>query len=345
MTLKLTLTLGLTLLAVPALAAGTGKPPASSYDLVLLQSDQAGVAQNQDPDLVNAWDLSLRTGATDLWVSDNGTGLSTVYNFNTGSKEFGVTIPGGVPTGTVGQDTLDGFTITENGRSGSAYFMFDSESGLITGWNPSVDGANAVVAVDNSANHSVYKGLALDQVDKLLYAADFHNNEVQIYDTSFALVKKFTDPNLPRRFAPFNVAFLNGQLYVAFAKRAKGSDDEVDKLGLGYVDIFNKNGKFVKQLIANGPLDAPWGMTIAPSGFGSFAGDLLVGNFGNGWINVFDPSSGAPLGTLSNKRGRPLKIDGLWGLLSGPGAKVTFAAGPNDESHGLLGQIEVHGAN
>jgi uncharacterized protein (TIGR03118 family) len=342
MTLKLTLTLGLTLLALPALAGGTGKPATSSYDLVLLDSDQAGVAQNQDPDLVNAWGLSLRSGATDLWVSDNGTGLSTVYNFNTGVKEFGVTVAGGVPTGTVGQDTLSGFNISEGGRSGPAYFLFDSEAGLITGWSPVVDGSNAVVAVDNSAKHSVYKGLALDQTDKLLYAADFHNNQVQVYDTHFHLVTKFTDSSLPKRFAPFNVAFINGQVYVAFAKRVKGGDDEIDKLGLGYVDIFDKNGNLVKHLIANGPLDAPWAMAIAPAGFGSFAGDLLVGNFGNGWINVFDPSTGAQLGTLSNKRGKPIKIDGLWGLLPGPNSNVTFAAGPNDESHGLLGQIVVH---
>lgn len=339
MTLKLTLTLGLALLAVPALAAGTAKPPASGYHLVLLQSDQAGVAQNQDPDLVNAWGLSLRSGATDLWVSDNGTGLSSVYNFNSGLKEFSVTIPSGVPTGTVGVDSLGGFNISENGRSGPSYFLFDSEAGVISGWSPVVDGANAVVAVDNSANNSVYKGLALDQADKLLYAADFHNNAVEIYDSNFHLVKKFTDKTLPKRFAPFNIAFLNGQLYVAFAKRVKGGDDEIDKLGLGYVDIFDKNGKFVKNLIANGQLDAPWAMVIAPSGFGSFAGDLLVGNFGNGWINVFDPSSGAQLGWLTTKSGKPLKIDGLWGLLPGPGSDVTFAAGPNDESHGLLGQI------
>ena len=345
MTLKLTLIFGLTLLAIPALAAVTGKPPASGYHLVLLQSDQPGVAQNTDPDLVNAWGLSLRSGATDLWVSDNGTGLSTVYDFNTGAKEFGVTVSGGVPTGTVGQDALNGFTITENGRSGPAYFMFDSESGFITGWSPVVDGANAVVAVDNSAKNAAYKGLALDQADKLLYAADFHNNAVEVYDTNFHLVTKFTDKSLPRRFAPFNVAFLNGKLYVAFAKRQKGSDDEIDKLGLGYVDTFDKNGNLLKHLIANGPLDAPWGLAIAPSGFGSFAGGLLVGNFGNGWINVFDASTGAQLGTLSNKRGKPLKIDGLWGLLPGPGSSVTFAAGPADESHGLLGQIVPNGAN
>lgn len=341
MILKLTLAFGLSLLALPALATGTAKPATSSYDLVLLDSDQAGIAQHQDPDLVNAWGISQQ-GDGPLWVNANGTDLSIVYDPNTGAKQFTVAIPGGAPTGTVGVEPIGGFTISENGRSGPSYFMFDSEAGLITGWNPVVDGANAVVAVDNSAKNAVYKGLALDQADLLLFAADFHNNQVQVYDSTFKLVRTFTDKSLPKRFAPFNIAFLNGQVYVAFAKREKGGDDEIDKLGLGYVDIFDTTGKLVKHLIANGPLDAPWGMAIAPAGFGSFAGDLLVGNFGNGWINVFDPSTGAQLGTLSKKSGKPLKIDGLWALQSGPGAAVTFAAGPGGESHGLLGQIVVH---
>jgi uncharacterized protein (TIGR03118 family) len=341
MTLKLTLTLGLTLLALPAFAGGTGKPATSSYDLVLLDSDQAGVAQNQDPDLVNGWGISQQ-GSGPLWVSANGTDLSIVYDPNTGAKEFTVTIPGGAPTGTVGVNPPNGFILKEGARQGPSYFMFDSEAGIISGWNPVVDGANAIVAVDNSAKGSVYKGLALDQADLLLFAADFHNNEVQVYDSTFKLVNTFTDKSLPKRFAPFNVAFINGQVYVAFARREKGGDDEIDKLGLGYVDIFDTSGKLVKHLIANDPLDAPWGMAIAPAGFGSFAGDLLVGNFGNGWINVFDPGTGAQLGTLSNKHGKPIKIDGLWALQPGPGAKVTFAAGPSGESHGLLGDIVVH---
>jgi len=154
MTLKLTLTFGLALFALPALAAGTVKPATSSYDLVLLDSDQPGVAQFTDPDLVNGWGISQQNGGP-LWVSANGTDLSIVYDQNTGSKEFTVAIPGGAPTGTVGVDSLGGFVITKDGRSGPSYFMFDSEAGLITGWNPTVDGANAVVAIDNSAKHAV----------------------------------------------------------------------------------------------------------------------------------------------------------------------------------------------
>jgi uncharacterized protein (TIGR03118 family) len=244
----------------------------------------------------------------------------------------------------VGVEPPSGFVVKEGMKQGPSYFMFDSEAGIISGWNPTVDSANAIVAVDNSSKGSVYKGLALDQADLLLFAADFHNNQVQVYDNTFKLVTSFTDKGLPKHFAPFNVAFLNGQLYVAFAKREKGGDDEVDKKGLGYVDVFDTSGNLKKRLISNDPLDAPWGMAIAPSGFGAFAGDLLVGNFGNGRINVFDPKTGDPLGTLSDKHGKPLKIDGLWGLQPGPDSnKVTFAAGPDDESHGLLGDIEARG--
>jgi len=327
---------------MPALAGGTNAPPAGSkFDVVPLVSDQAGVAPNTDPDLVNAWGISQQ-GNGPLWISDNGTGKSTIYDVDTGVKQFGVAIPGGVPTGTVGVDTPSGFVIQEGAKKGPSYFMFDSESGMITGWNPVVDFSNAVVAVDNSAQGSVYKGLAIDEADSLLYAADFHNNQVQIYDDTFTQIGAFTDNSLPHRFAPFNVAFLNGKLYVAFAKRQKNSDDEIDKKGLGYVDVFDKDGNLLQHLIANGVLDAPWGMAIAPSGFGSLAGDLLVGNFGDGKINVFDASTGDHLGMLKDANGRTIKIDGLWGLQAGPGSKVTFTAGPDNESHGLLGQLQPH---
>jgi uncharacterized protein (TIGR03118 family) len=291
------------------------------------------------PDLVNAWGISQQ-GNGPLWISDNGTDLSTIYDVNTGVKQFGVAIPGGAPTGTVGVLNPNGFVVKEGAKKGPSYFMFDSESGQITGWNPAVDFANAIVAVDNSAQSSVYKGLAIDDADSLLFAADFHNNQVQIYDSGFNQVGAFTDSGLPKRFAPFNVAFFNNKLYVAFAKRQKNSDDEIDKKGLGYVDVFDKNGSLLQRLIANGALDAPWGLAIAPSGFGRFAGDLLVGNFGDGKINVFDSSTGDHLGNLKDGNGKSIKIDGLWGLQAGPGSNVTFTAGPNDESHGLLGQLQ-----
>jgi len=342
MTLKLTLTFGLTLFALPAFAAGTAKVP-SSYDLTLLVSDQPGIAQNQDPDLVNPWGVSHIAGGPD-WVSDNGTDKSTLYNRSTGTKSGLIVNVVSAPTGTVA-NSGGGFVISKGGKQGSSSFLFDTEAGAILGWNNSVDPNNAVVAVDNSAQGSVYKGLAIDPTSKQLYAADFAKNQVQIYNSAFGLVSTFTDTQLPRRFAPFNVTLLNGKLYVAFAKRERGGIDEVHGKGLGYVDVFDTSGNLLQRLVANGKLNAPWGMTIAPSGFGDFAGALLVGNFGNGHINAYDASTGGSLGTLKGTDGKSISIDGLWAVDSGPNNnQVTFTAGPGDEQHGLLGLISLSAA-
>ena len=182
--------------------------------------------------------------------------------------------------------------------------------------NPNVD-ANGVVAVDNSASGAAYKGLAIDTVSQQIYAANFTKNQVEIYDNAFHQVKTFTDTALPKHFAPFNVTVLKGNVYVAFAKRIPHSIDEVDRRGLGYVDVFDTSGTLMKRLIANGQLDAPWGMTIAPKGFGQFVGALLVGNFGNGKINAYDVKTGDLMGTLHGAHG-DLHIDGLWALDAGP---------------------------
>ena len=327
---------------VSAAPAGTG------YDTVFLVSNQPGVAVTYDPDLANAWGIS-HGPATPLWVSDNGTNKTTLYDRHNGSK-IGLTVKithGGAPTGQVwvpfkrDSDSDVDFPIHENGVTGPSIFLFATEAGTIEGWNPNVDLNRALVGVDNSAQGSVYKGIAIVENRELIYAADFANNQVQVFNEKFKQVGSFTDPTLPPRFAPFNVAHLNGKLYVAFARREKGGTDEVDKAGLGYVEVFTNGGQLMQHLISNGPLNAPWGMTIAPKNFGQFSGALLVGNFGDGRINAFDPNTGALLGTLSHKNGRPIVIDGLWGLDTGPDARVTFAAGPNDEADGLLGQIRV----
>ncbi|HEY3777655.1 MAG TPA: TIGR03118 family protein [Rhizomicrobium sp.] len=329
------------LLASPALAGGaTGKSPAGQtlFKITKLVSDQAGKAKNQDPNLVNAWGMSQLPGGP-VWVSDNGTGLSTVYDQGTGvNTGLVVTIPGGTPTGNV--YATGGFQISENGKNGNAEFIFATEAGIISGWNSSVDEANAVLAYDGSAKGSVYKGLALDTKNKLLFAADFTNNQVQVFDSNWNVTGSFTDTHL-KGYAPFNVAVINGEVYVAFAKQAKKCCDEVDKLGDGYIDVFDESGKLVTHLAAKGELDAPWGMTIAPSTFGTFAGALLVGNFGNGWINAYDAKTGSYLGWLDDTKGAPLAIDGLWGLDPVPNGEVTFAAGPRKESHGLLGLISA----
>ncbi|HEY2444143.1 MAG TPA: TIGR03118 family protein [Rhizomicrobium sp.] len=328
------LALGFLLLASPALAGAI--PAAPVFKITKLISDQAGKAKNTDPNLVNAWGLSQSPGGP-LWVSDNGTGLSTVYNQGTGvNTGLVVTIPSGQPTGTV--YSVSGFNIKEGNKSGNAVFLFDSEAGIISGWNPNVDATNAIAGYDGSAQGSIYKGLAIDTTSNLLFAADFHNNQVQIFDSNWNLVGAFTDSTLPRRFAPFDVAVFNGKVYVTFAKQDRAKHDEVDGPGLGYVDIFDEKGNLLQQLTGQGPLNAPWGMAIAPSSFGSFANDLLVGNFGDGWVNAFDPATGAYIGPLSTKNG-PIAIKGLWGLDAVPNGDITFSAGPKKESHGLVGLI------
>jgi len=331
--------LGCTLLASTAWADNTAHV---GYNIAPLVADQAGVAPNTDPNLVNPWGLCQLNDGAPVWVSDNGTGKSTFYDRQTGQLQFPiVAIPSGVPTGCVSVPTGINFNLSEGGPSGRAYFIFDSEAGLITGWSPLVDQNNAITGYDGTSQGSIYKGLAIDATNKHLLAADFKNNQVQIIDTSWAATGSFTDSGLPKGFAPFNVAVLNGKVYVAFAKRAKHGGDEVDGAGLGYVDVFDLSGNLQTHLIANGALNAPWGMTIAPAQFGTFSGALLVGNFGDGRINAYDATTGDFLGTLGNKRNKPLKIDGLWALDAGPGkSTVQYSAGPNNETHGVLGNIK-----
>ncbi|HEY8696990.1 MAG TPA: TIGR03118 family protein [Rhizomicrobium sp.] len=319
----------------------------NAYQITRLVSNQAGVAQNTDPDLVNSWGIA-HSPTGPLWVSDNGTDKSTLYDRTTGAKQdLTVAIPHGAPTGMVfvrdHDGTTDDFPITANDTTASSVFLFATESGFIEGWSPSVDLNNAVVAVDRSGEGAVFKGLALAHIRERLYAADFVNNRVLIFDDQFNQIGSFTDTELPNRFAPFNVATINDVLYVAFAKRERDGIDNVNGRGLGYVDVFSDSGKLKQRLIANGPLNAPWGMTLAPANFGAFSGALLVGNFGDGKINAFTPDTGDFLGTLSHPSGRPLSIDGLWALDGNRDGTVTFSAGPDDEANGLVGKILVAG--
>ena len=311
-------------------------------------ADQSGVAPLTDPNLVNAWGLALAPGAF-LWVANNGTNTSTFYTPDTfqpnnvlgGGHSLVVNVPG-APTGTTFVGS--GFTITEGTHSGATLFAFDTEGGQIEGWNPTVDLHNAVVAVNESAQGSIFKGLTLGTNtagQTFLYAADFGHGVVKMYDTSFHNVGSFTDPNLPAGYSPFNVQSLNGLIYVTFAKSAGGLD-EVHGQGLGIVDVFNGDGVLVRRLAQHGQLNAPWGLAIAPASFGKFAGALLVGNFGDGQINAYDPITGHYLGVLRADN-KPLMIDGLWALRTGANGTITFSSGPGDESHGLVGSISAGG--
>jgi uncharacterized protein (TIGR03118 family) len=318
--------LGLALLVSPAWAQA---PTTTAFKIANLVSNQSGNAKNVDPNLVNAWGLS-QFGTGPIWVSDNGTGLSTLYAQGTGVvQSLVVTIPDGQPTGTVYAPFI-GFQITQNGHTQDSEFIFDSSAGVLSGWNSTVNPTNAVIAVDNSKSGAQYTGLAIDTSSKLLFAANNAQNKVEVYDSSWNLKTSFTDTSLSG-YDPYNVAIISGNVYVTFVNFGVGG---------GYVDVFSESGTLQKQLVVKGKLNAPWGLTIAPSTFGTFANSLLVGNLGDGKINAYDPSAGTYLGTLSNKRGKALHIDGLWSLDPVPSGKVTFSAGPSGYSNGLLGMIE-----
>jgi uncharacterized protein (TIGR03118 family) len=364
-----------TIVAAGAMAAGTlGAAPAgatahvSAYRQINMVSDQAGKAQLTDPDLVNAWGLAASPGTnaspgSPLWVADNGTDKATLYagaSATSVSKvPLVISVTGAAPTGQVFNADSSAFMVSDShGNSGPSLFLFDTENGTIDGWAPNVgnpSGGNpstiTEVARDNGAN-AVYKGLAVakSSVGTTLYATNFRSGRVEAYDSTFTPVELpgglFVDPKLPAGYGPFGIAVIMGKLYVSFAKQDATLHDDVAGPGHGFVDVFGRNGKFIHRLITRGALDSPWGMALAPASFGRFGGDLLVGNFGNGWINVYNPTTGKHLGALQRANGQPIVIDGLWGLMFGNGNaagtnELIFSAGPSDESHGLLGKIVV----
>jgi uncharacterized protein (TIGR03118 family) len=329
----------------------------SEVDLV---SNIPGRAAVTDDRVENAWGLAL-SPTSPLWVANNGTNTATLYAGGLGGApptvvNLVVTIPGGAPTGQVFNGT-SGFVVTGPGGSGPARFLFVSEDGDLTGWSPAavppVNGQSAAVVAAH-VDGAIYKGLALATTafGTVLLAADFHNGRIDVFDSSFNLIQPgapfFTDPGLPAGYAPFNVAVLDGKVYVAYAKQDADAEDEVAGAGFGFVDVYNGFGLLERRLVSNGPLNAPWGLEIAPASFGKFAGDLLVGNFGDGRITAVDLGSGHVDGQLRDMRGRPIAIDGLWALLRGTASTggtgaVWFSAGPNEEADGLVGQIRPGG--
>lgn len=323
---------------------------AGSVKQTNLVSNQSGKAAFTDPNLVNAWGISA-SPAGPFWVSDNGTGLSTLYSTSGQPQGLIVTVPGaggaaGAPTGQAFNPTT-GFKVSAGGKSGAPAFIFATENGTISGWAPNVNGTVAINAVDNSAKGAVYKGLALlNGKTPYVLAANFGAQQVEVYDTSWHLVRSFRDSYLPASYSPFNVAVLGGNIYVSYAKHKKGSINEIDGPHLGAVDQVDITGTVVKTIALHGPLNAPWGLAIAPSTFGGFAGKLLVGNFGDGTINAYNPSTGTRVGALKTAGGQKLVIDGLWGLLIGNGSQggnagtLYFTAGPNGETNGLLGALD-----
>ena len=327
------------------------------YKQTNLTSDIPGLAKNTDPTLVNPWGISF-VPSNPFWISDNNSGLSTLYDGQGNPQSLVVAVPPakgektGSPTGTVFSSFSGAFVVTEHGVSGTSGFLFDSEDGTISGWNPNVDQNHAVIAVDNSSSGAVYKGLALATVkaQPYLYAANFRTGTIDVFDQKFAPTKlhgSFQDPGIPKGYAPFNIQSIGSNLYVTYARQDKVKHDDVPGQGLGFLDVFDNNGNFVKRLVSQAQLNAPWGVAIAPANFGQFSNDLLVGNFGDGLINAFDATTGAFRGTLQDAQHKPIHIDGLWALAFGGGEasgqtnQLFFTAGIQKEQHGLFGMIEA----
>jgi uncharacterized protein (TIGR03118 family) len=340
-------------LAAIAVTAALASPAlAGSYHVRKLVSDVPGQAEQTDSHLVNGWGIAFNPFGF-VWVADNGTGVSTLYDGNGIPQSLVVTIPGGKPTGIVYSGSNTDFIVSANGKSGPARFLFATENGTIAAWAPAVDPTNAITVVPNTSG-AIYKGLTLgsDGSRFLLYAADFHNNRIDVFDTNFARVTipgAFTDSNVSDTYGPFNVQNIGGAIYVAYAKADDDREDEVAGRGNGIVDIFDAKGRLVRRFYKGGPLNAPWGMALAPADFGEFAGRLLIGNFGDGTISAFDAASGKKVGILSDANGDPIVIPGLWGIGFGnglqnqPTSTLFFAAGPDDENHGLYGRIDASG--
>ena len=332
--------------------------PAGAFQAANLVSDQSGVAPITDPNLVNSWGIAVTPTGGEFWISDNGPGLSSVYTGDVNGSpvvknSLVVNIPFGAPTGQVFNGTND-FVVAAGGASGPALFITASETGWVDGWSPGVPPpvpSTAAQAPFVAADGAVYKGIALGSTGgaNFLYLADFHGGKIDVLDKAYHLTHlagSFTDPNLPAGFAPFNVAVINGQLYVSYAKQDATRQNDVGGAGNGFIDVFDLDGTNPRRLVSGGPLNSPWGMVVAPASFGGgFAGALLVGNFKNGQINAFDPNSGAFLGTLTDATGQPLVEPGLWGLTFGNGTTagdantLYFSAGPARETHGLFGKI------
>lgn len=348
------------LLVASAFAIGQSAHAAGNfYQQHNLVANAAGAADFTDPNLVNPWGIAFNPFGP-AWLADNGTGVSSIYDGTGTPNALVVQVPsptdvgGGHPSGIVFNGSATDFMISANNVAAAAQFIFATEEGVIAGWAPTVDQTHAIRVVDNSAaTGAVYKGLALSAngTGSLLYAADFHNAKIDVFDGAFKPVTltagAFTDPNIPAGFAPFGIQAINGSIYVSYAMQDANRQDDVPGAGLGFVDVFDTNGLLVKSLIAQGNLNAPWGMTLAPASFGDAGGRLLVGNFGDGSINAYDLATGSLIGQLVDVNGSPILIDGLWGLAFGNGFAnqpvntLFFTAGPNGEQGGLYGRIDM----
>jgi uncharacterized protein (TIGR03118 family) len=329
------------------------------YTVHALVSDGAIAADHVDASLRNSWGIVFNPNGA-VWVADNKTNTSTLYD-GTGTKvSLGsfpeVHLPPGTrgdaaPTGIVFNSSGD-FAISQGGAPAASVFIFAGENGTIMGWAPTINLGNAFVAYDDKSGGAIYKGLALAQngAGNFLYATDFHNAKVDVFDRTFTRVTlqgAFNDSNIPRGYAPFGIHNIQDNLYVTFAKQDADRQDDVAGEGFGFVDVFDANGNLLRRLDGRGRLNAPWGIALAPADFGQFSNRLLVGNFGDGTIDSFDAATGTFIDRLQAPNSEVLKIDGLWGLrfgnglLSQPASSLFFTSGPGKEQHGLYGRIDA----
>jgi uncharacterized protein (TIGR03118 family) len=335
------------------------------YTVTNLVSDQPGVAPVTDPNLVNGWGLTRLAGSP-WWVADNETDKSTLYNGSGAPQALVVSVPGG-PTGAAANGG-SAFVVHSGSASGAARFLFANEDGQLYGWSPNVPAAGSTQAtLADAVPGAIFKGLTLS--GDRLYASDFHMNRVIVWNSAFTRITVpggFVDPNLPDGYAPFGIQAVDQRIFVSYARQDEDAEDELAGRGLGIVDMFDRDGNLLGRVASHNFLNAPWGIARAPAtGFGPFSGDLLVGNFGDGRILAFEPfgacrfEAGVNFGAASSPRpcfldrgplrganGFPISIDGLWGIgfgagnaNSGPATTLFFAAGPDDEEHGLFGTV------
>jgi uncharacterized protein (TIGR03118 family) len=346
-------------LAMLAFAARSysATPAGNSFLQHNLVSDQPGVADNTDKNLVNPWGIDA-SATGNFWVNNGGTGISSVYN-SAGVVSATLAI---VPAGTKGTAPATATGVVSNSTGGFAVapgkppnFIFVSSSGAISGWAPTVDATHAQLMVDNSVTGAKYFGLAISTraaaaANPLIYAANLNSGNIDVFDTNYkpvTLTAAFADTSVPAGYAPYNIQNIGGKLYVAYAKQNASKTFSTSGAGLGAVAVFDLQGTLIKHLVTGGALNAPWGLAIAPANFGAFSNALLVGNFGDGLINAFDATSGAALGTLTDPQGNNIVLPGLWGLFTGNGGNggdanaVYFAAGVGAEKHGLFGSLQA----
>ena len=354
----------LLLAAITFGAAQTASAAPPFYKQRNLISDDTTLIPAEHPDglLRNAWGL-VANATSPWWIANNGSDSSILFDASKNAiQSLVVAIPDGAPTGLVFNSSGGQFVVSNGAASAPAVFLFSSEAGVISGWNPGVPPPppSTAAQVGVTVPDAIYKGLAIagTGVDARLYATNFHAGTVDVFDGTFTLLAlpgAFVDPNLPAGYAPFGIQNINGTLYVTYALQDDDAEDDVAGPGHGYVDAYDTAGNLLRRVASGGALDSPWGLALAPADFGAFSNMLLVGNFGDGRINAYDlgvatrTGEALAVGPLHSAKGPPLQIDGLWALQFGNGAgagpknTLFFTSGPFDEAHGLFGSLEPTG--